>query len=447
MYDLDRLLSAVRSSVHLGLLGALMLVLLVPIAMIGGLVSERQARYEAAVNEVSGKWGDAQRITGPLLVLPYTAQAGTGDAGEATETRYAVFLPKRLQTVAAVRTESRERGIFSVPVYTLMPSLEGTFDRPELAELGVDPRSVLWSRAHVVLGISDTRAIGDLSTIEWNDEEAGFLPGTAGLVGSMPGIHAPVAVSPDDSEFGFSLSLSLNGSRGVYFGPFAEETTVRLTSNSSDPSFQGDWLPAERTVSDEGFEAVWRVSYLGRNYPQAWIASSDYQQAIEASRFGVELGSPVDQYRMADRSVKYAALFILLTFVVVWLIEVLAAVRVHPIQYLMLGAALCLFYLLELSLAEHIGFRLAYTIASLSIIVMVASYGRAVFRSWHRGAFVATSVTLLYGCLFVLLTNEDAALLIGSVGLFVVLAIVMFATRKIDWYAGVGEQPAPESVE
>jgi inner membrane protein len=245
----------------------------------------------------------------------------------------------------------------------------------------------------------------------------------------------------ESREFVFSVALSLNGSEALYLGPFARETTVQLTSNSQDPSFQGNWLPVEHTISEEGFEASWRVSYLGRNYPQAWISTEAVEQAIDASRFGVSMLSPVDQYRMAERSVKYAGLFILLTFALMWLSEILAGARVHPIQYLMLGAALCVFYLLELSLAEHIGFRLAYGLASLAILAMVGSYARSIFRSRWWSALVSTGVALLYGFLFVLLTNEDAALLVGSIGVFLALAVIMFVTRRVDWYTGAAAAP------
>ena len=440
MSDLDRLISAMRSSemLRLCLVGALTVVLLIPVALIWGLVSERRDRYQATISEVSASWGNAQKITGPALVLPYLVRdtdPETGEPASTSSTRYAVFLPRRLEATGRADTESRTRGIFVVPVYTLTSSVEGAFDPPDLAGLGIDPASVLWSRAHLAVGISDVRAIGEQPALVWNEGPGEFLPGTGGFGGGEPGVHAPVMVSATDRESTFSFSLSLNGSQAVYFGPFAEETVVRLTSDSPYASFQGNWLPADREVSADGFDAVWRVSYLGRNYPQSWISTTGVGEAIEASRFGVELGNPADHYRMADRSVKYAGLFILLTFAVVWLTEVLAGSRVHPIQYLMLGAALCVFYLIELSLAEHIGFHLAYGAASLAIVAMVASYGRSIFHGGRQAALLAAGVTVLYGYLFVLLTNEDAALLAGSVGLFVVLAAIMFATRRIDWYA------------
>jgi inner membrane protein len=282
--------------------------------------------------------------------------------------------------------------------------------------------------------------------LTWNGRQTEFLPGTGGLADIGEGLHAPVGAGPQDSGFKFSFPLSVNGSESVYTVPFAEETVVQFRSNSPYPNFQGNWLPTERRVSDNGFDATWRISYLGRNYPQSWISGTDVKRAIDNSRFGVEIRDPIDQYRMADRSVKYAGLFILLTFASIWIVEVMAKSPVHPVQYLMMGAAMCVFYLLELSLSEHVPFSIAYGIASLAIVVMIAAYGKTIFRRGQRSVVVPMGVTLLYSYLYVLLTNEDAALLVGSIGLFAILAVIMFITRGVNWYApGTTPATTPES--
>jgi inner membrane protein len=425
---------------RLCLVGALALLLVIPIVMIYGLVWERQARHEAVTAEVASSWGNMQAVTGPALILPYTVRfVETSPAGKETQridTRHGVFLPKSLRAKGTIDVETRSRGIFDVPVYRLKLTLDGEFGQPNLQELGIDPAGVDWSRAHLAVGISDVRAVREQSAVTWNGQPTSFLPGTGSFTDGGVGIHAPISVTASNVAAPFSFELELNGSSGVYLVPFAEETTVQLTSNSPHPSFQGSWLPTERSVSDEGFDATWKVSYLGRNYPQSWIsrASEDKHHPIEASRFGVEITEPVDTYRMAERSVKYAILFILLTFASVWLIEVLARTRVHPIQYLLLGAAMCVFYLLELSLAEHLAFPIAYGIACFAVVAMIAAYSRVIFRQSRHTAVVTGGTTILYGYLFVLLTNEDAALLVGSIGLFASIAGIMFATRGIDWY-------------
>jgi inner membrane protein len=415
------------------------LVLMAPIIMIAVLISERHERRDAAVAEVSGKWGNAQTLTGPALVLPYAIRRiETTDKGPGAhvDSRKAIFLPRRLSVSGRIQSESRSRGIFSVAVYQSDLTFDGEFERPNLADLGIDASSVDWARAHIAVGITDVRAVRDEPTLTWDGKTVRFQPGTNGFMEAASGIHALVAAEPDRPAYKFSFALPLNGSVGLYVAPFAEDTVVQLTSNSPFPNFQGNWLPAERTVKADGFDARWRVSYLGRNYPQSWISGPDLRSVIAASRFGVEMNEPVDHYRMADRSVKYAGLFILLTFAFAWLIEILSGVRVHPIQYLMLGGALCVFYLLELSLSEHLQFPLAYALASVAVIAMLTAYSRVIFRRGTRAVLIGSGVAALYGYLFVLLTNEDAALLAGSIGLFVILAAIMFVTRKVDWYGG-----------
>jgi inner membrane protein len=442
----DRISSSIRNSQMLRLLsvGFLALLLQIPIAMIGSRVSERQQRRDEAVAEVSSKWGNAQAITGPALVVPYTHRwISNDDKGQPvtrTESRQAVFLPDRLRAIGAIETEMRHRGIFAIPVYRLDLTVEGEFARPDFAKLGIEPAAVGWDRAHLAVGISDVRAIQRETAVSWSGSNVPFLPGTGALVDCGPGVHAMVGVPDGAKALGFSFPLALNGSRGVSFAPFGQTTEVELRSNYPHPSFQGNWLPIERSVSDASFSARWSIPFLGRNYPQAWTSSSEMRDAVEGSRFGVELIDPVDHYRMAERSVKYAGLFILLTFSAVWLIEVLAGVRVHPIQYLMLGSALCLFYLLELSISEHIGFLVSYAIASVSIVAMVAAYCAVILHRVSRAALVGSGVALLYGYLYTLLLNEDFALLAGSIGLFAILGAIMYATRHVDWYA-IGSQP------
>ena len=448
--SVEQLASSIRGSQVLRLLsvGFLALLLQIPIGMIGRLVSERQERRQGAVAEVSSKWGHTQAITGPVLVVPYTHRWTETPAGgqqiTRTETRNAIFLPERLEARGELDSEIRNRGIFSIPVYQLGLTVEGEFARPSFSELGVEPAAIAWERAHLAVGISDARAIQEETAVSWNDKQVSFRPGTGAFTDAGTGIHATVGVADAMERFKFSFPLSLNGSVGVYLTPFGQNTLVELQSDFGHPSFQGNWLPAERSVSDAAFRAKWSIPFLGRNYPQAWRGEVAMREAIDGSRFGVELVNPVDHYRMAERSVKYAGLFILLTFATVWLIEVLAGVRVHPIQYLMLGGALCLFYLLELSLSEHLGFPVAYAIASVSVIGMIGAYSVVVLHSVGRALVVGAGVALLFSYLYILLMNEDYALLIGSVGLFVILAAIMYATRRVDWYA-VGARASASS--
>jgi inner membrane protein len=438
--EIRGVMKAIKGSQTLRLLlsGFLILLLLIPAAMIGGLVSERRATREGAVEEVTGKWGRMQVITGPALVIPYVQTRveldNKGQKVVRAQTRRLIVLPETLAVRGTMESEVRHRGIFSVPVYRLRLEISGRFARPSLSDWNVGEGEIRWERAEIGVGISDARAIQEQTDLTWNGRTIPFLPGTGGFDLTSTGIHAPLAASAPAGAVDFKFPLVLNGSVGVYFVPFGRKTDVDLKSNWPDPSFQGNWLPATRTVGEGGFEASWSIPFLGRNYPQAWTSDDKMGDTVEASKFGVDLITPVDEYRMAERSTKYAGLFILLTFAAIWLIEVLGRMRVHPIQYLLVGAAMCLFYLLELALSEHLGFAPAYAVAGVSVVGLVGSYSLAALKRPGRAAVVGGLLAALYLYLYVLLKNEDYALLIGSIGLFLMLAVVMYLTRRIDWH-------------
>lgn len=431
--------------------GALTLVLQIPIVSISHLVSERRERRQEAFDEVAAKWGNAQAITGPVLVLPYqhrwTEVRESGAEVSGIQQRTAFLLPQNLRIRGQIDSSERRRGIFSIPVYALGLEMSGSFAAPDFGALGIDPQAVEWDRARVAIGVSDVSAINARTAIIWGGRAVDCLPGTGGFADAPNGIHAAVPTGAGAFPIDFTLPLSVNGSVAVNLTPAGENTVAELRSNSPHPKFEGGWLPAKHSVTGDGFTAEWSIPFLGRGFPQAWTSETQHQVAIDASRFGVALIDPVDHYRMAERSVKYAALFILLTFAVMWLLEVVAGAKIHPIQYLLLGAALCLFYLLELALSEHLGFPVAYSLASLAVIGMVAGYGKAILRRTSRAALVAAGVSALYAYLYVLLTNEDYALLIGAIGLFAILAAIMFVTRQVDWFAVGTRSAAPRAAE
>jgi len=415
----------------------LVLLLQVPIALIRGVIAERVTTRSEALIEVTELWGGAQSIVGPRLVVPVRDDthalgfATDGEAGGSPE--FATFLPTSLAVRADLATETLSRGLFAVPVYRARVTLRGTFEQLDLTALGLAAEDLRWDRAALSVEVTDPKSVGSQSVLSWNGVSADFLPGAATGVDELPGIHRPVPLSAG-TPADFEISLELKGSESIWFVPFSRETDVSLHSNWSAPSFAGAWLPTERQLDDDGFSAEWSVPFLGRNYPQQWASGDSPLGEISASRFGVELISPVDHYRMSERSTKYASLFLVLTFGMLWLFDAMAGVRIHPIQYLLIGAAMCLFYLLELSLSEHVGFMGAYTAASMSVAGLVATYSVAVLRSVGRGIVVAGVLGLLYAYLLALLSLEHYALLAGSMGLFLALAAVMYLTRWIDWY-------------
>ena len=417
----------------------LVLLLQIPITMISGAVKDRENRRRHVVEDVTAKWGKQQTVVGPSISVPYLVEVqetdGDGRIRTRKATRHAVFLPDELHIAAKTDCDVRYRGIYQVPVYRMALTLSGQFSHPEFVEWEVAPEDILWDRAHLTFGISDVHAVTHADSLAWNDEELEFLPGIGEFGAGETGIHVDLKSRLSGGVYAFTCDLSLNGSEGVFFAPFGRQTIVTMDSNWAAPSFQGHWLPTERTLNSDGFSATWDIPYIARNYPQRWRSETGTQNAVHSSFFGVTYVTPVDQYRMAQRSLKYEILFLVLTFGTLWLFEILVHARVHSVQYLFVGAGMCLFYLLELSLSEHIGFLAAYAIAAAAIVILVSSYCIAVLKGVGRAATVGTAITVLYGYLYVLLTNQDYSLLIGSIGLFVILATVMCLTSGTDWFS------------
>lgn len=418
------------------LVAGLALLLQIPILLIYGQISERQTRQQQAAQEVTSKWGKEQSLAGPLIIIPYLKQWNetTSEGAALTRTKmiYGHFLPETLAIAGKAETRTRYRGIFEIPVYRLTLTLRGAFGEPDFTEWEVRPEDILWDRAHFSVNISDARAIQNSAALSWNDERLSFFPGSGESSVKAPGIHASLKEQLKGNRFHFHFPLELNGSGGIFFAPFGKQTAVDLESNWPHPSFQGNWLPSERTVTETGFEATWNIPFLGRNYPQKWTSESR-PSSVEDSRFGLALSTPVDHYRLVHRSVKYSILFLALTFITLWLYEVLSGLRIHTLQYLLWGAGMCLFYLLELSLSEHLGFTLAYVLASAAIVALLVSYSLAVLGKPRGAALMGVILILLYGYLHILLRNQDYALLVGSIGLFLALAVTMYLTRHVDW--------------
>jgi len=422
------MLSRLSDSALLRFLGTGFLVLLlqIPIHLIAGIIDERRTTRDAALADVTRTWGAAQELTGPILTVPVVHRWTDEKQQPHEDTTLHRFLPRTLKLRGRVDTEVRRRGIFDVPLYIARLHLEAQFALPEAAAIAPQGEDVVWKSAVLTYGISDPKAIRSISGLAW-EPGAGdnLLP--AGLHVALP------ATRPGPSTVEFDLTLGGSGRLAVV--PAGDETVVSLASSWVDPSFDGGWLPVERHVSAAGFDAEWRVLSLARNLPSRWIDRQVDAQRLSASAFGVSFLSPVDTYRTNERAVKYQLLFLGLTFLCFTLIELLAALRVHPVQFLLVGLALCLFYLLLLSLSEHIGFSAAYAIAAAAVVALVTVYVRKALCRPRPALAIGGFLSALYGFLYVLLQIQDYALLVGSVGLFAVLGTVMWLTRGIQWYA------------
>lgn len=420
-------------------LSALILLLQIPISSVKNLVSERQSTRSSAVWEVQNKWGGEQTLMGPVLVVPYKVHhiwrdATTGKAMKNTTEQRAVFFPNALDIGSQLKNESRYRGLYQVPLFQTEVQLQGHFLNPQLQDWGVKEEDILWDKARLVLLVSDARAIQKQARLIWNENTMEFSPGSDKALENMQGYHVPLkGVLGERENYTFDFNLILNGSNGLYFTPVGNESRIRIRAPWPHPSFQGKWLPTSREVGSDGFMAQWQIPYLSRDFSEKSQDFKEIKEKVAQSAVGVNFVAPVDSYRMTDRSIKYVILFLFMTFVVIWLIELLAGFKVHFMQYLFIGVALCVFFLLELSLAEHLGFYWAYTIAAVSVVALVSSYSLFVLKTGKRVAILTTGLLLMYAYLFTLLQEQNYSLLIGAVGVFVMLAAVMFLTRHVDW--------------
>lgn len=411
----------------------LTLVLLIPTFMIQGLIYEREGRQRDAITEVSSKWGQSQTISGPVLVVPYEQITRSIEGKEiARDQKLAYFLPEELNINGNATPEKRHRGIFDVVLYSSRITLEGSFNQPVVENLIPSGSIVHWEKTVLALGIPDLRGLEDQVKLDWSAQALLFEPGIPVAGVAQSGVHVSLALNAGGSEpHRFKIEMSLRGSGSLFFTPVGKVTAVKITSPWADPSFTGAFLPNQKTVSASGFEATWKVLNLNRNYPQQW--TSDQKTSIDDSVFGVDFLLPVDNYQKSERSVKYAILFIALTFLTVFFIEMRQSNRVHPFQYALIGLALVIFYTLLVSISEHLEFNSAYFISAFLTIGLTALYARSLFNSVRMSLLVGGTMTLLYGFLFVVLQQQDYALLIGSLGLFAILAAVMYFSRRINW--------------
>lgn len=413
----------------------LMILLLIPIAELMSVIQERSGYRQSVVGQVSESTSRAQRILGPVIVIPYTERQEKKDqAGQVTVDtlrHYRYLLPESLQVTGKPNVEVRKLGIYQTQVYQGPLTFKARFEPLDLAEL--QRSNVVVGQPFLLVSLSDSRGIKRISPLSGN-QPAIFEPGTR--IAELPqGIHAPLALAALKTEgIDAEFTLTLAGTSSLSLVPLGRNSELALHSNWPHPNFLGNFLPDERKVTAEGFNARWRSTWFANNINSAFIDQDGIVKADKLPSFSVSLIEPVDHYQLTERAVKYALLFIGLTFMAFFLFETLTGLRVHPMQYLLVGAALVLFYLVLLAFSEHLGFDAAYWLASLACSGLIAFYLSAALRGKRWGALFAVSLLALYGVLYLLLQSEDNALVLGASLLFAILAGIMLLTRKLDWY-------------
>jgi inner membrane protein len=428
--------------------GGLAILLIVPLNAIHGIVLERVALRDGVIANIQRSSVTAQKVVGPLLVIPFrrTIVEITTDAkGQLTSTTRGEdgqlqFLPDELEIITSADTERRYRGIYSALLYNTKNTFRGSFSLPEelVSDTDVPGVSYSWGRAHVALGMTDTRGIKGRLTLKWTDgarsSQVDFRGGTlAAPIGA--GVHAPVETVLPKGVYRFSLDLQLQGAQELEFVAAGKETTIHMRSSWPHPSFIGQFLPESRNISAGGFDAVWRTSRLASNVEEALAhCGANPCGPLLSKSMGVSFVQPVNVYLQTERSAKYGFLFIVFTFVLFSLFELLKRLSIHPVQYALVGVALAMFFLLLIALSEHLPFVAAYVVASASCVLLLGFYVSYVLAGVRRGAGFAALLAALYGALYVLLQSEDMALLLGAILLFGIVAGIMAVTRKVDWY-------------
>ncbi len=416
-------------------IGFLILVLLIPTFLIMALVNDREGRRREVVSEVSSKWAGSQTVTGPFLAIPYYQEVKGANNVVTTEKKYLYLLPEELSINGKIFPTIKHRSIFQVPVYNSNLAVTGKFKIAKPDKLPVAITLLHFDESVMCMGISDFKGIGESLQMKWNDSISNFETGVPAIEWLGEGISNQLKLSAEEIVSGnnsFNINLSLKGSERLYVTPFGNNTKVHIESGWKNPAFDGKYLPDTSVVSEKGFTADWRILHYNRSYPQ-YFTSITNNYVITESAFGINLLQPVDAYGQTMRSVKYAVLIIALTFFVYFFLEIYYRRSVHPLQYVLIGFALVIFYTLLLSISEYIVFGWAYLSASLATVVLISWYTKSIFKNWSIVLLFAFILSLLYLFIYVIIQLQDNALLFGSIGLFVLLAIIMYFSRKVNW--------------
>lgn len=426
-------------------IGGLGIVLLICLSAVQGLVYERQARSVEVKQDIARNSAYQQKISGPLLVIPYRRVirevvpvdlVGTQTVGRISTGTFHI-LPDSLNIDGTLKNDVRSRGIYRAHLYRARTLITGEFLVPPHFSVTHDLADYTFGQPVLSIGISDIRGIESNLKLSFDQSEIAFLPGPESPI-LKEGAHAEVPVLDLDNEqrYSFEIPLNLQGTEQLRLMPVGKTTKVHLTSDWPHPSFIGEFLPVERSISEDGFEANWSTSFFATNMQSLVDNCHDVTGCEELNNreFGVNLVDPVDQYLQSERSLKYGLLFIALTFAAFFLFEILKSIAVHPVQYGFVGMALVIFYLLLLSLSEHIGFAAAYATSTTACVLLIGGYLRSVLKSAGRAMGFSAGLASVYGVLFTVLNAEDYALLLGSALLFFVLGLAMYVSRRVDWF-------------
>lgn len=429
------------------MVGALILVLLIPLTYVNILIEERAFRQQDVVREINQKWGNEVILYGPILKLPYKTYSETSTFNEQTKTylketktliNYAYFFPEKLDINASVKSKAMHLGNFESAVFTSNMSIEGNYNRPDLAPKGVKNEDILWEKSTILFRTTNLKGIKNEMTITINGKSYTFETNFNENALSKHLDELETGFINEQlikTNFKFNMNVTYDGSKQIQAIPVGKTTTMTMSSNWADPGFIGNYSPDDetRSITKDGFKVDWKVLSINRAFSQLYLNKIPN---LNQFAFGTKFVVLVDEYQKSERSAKYGFLVIGLTFLVFFLIQTMSKIHIHPFQYLMIGLALVMFYTLLVSISEHSNFLKAYLVAGTSVVLLITLYSKSILRNLKFSVLIGLSLTALYSFIYVIIQLENYALLVGSIGLFLILATVMFVSRKIDWHNG-----------
>jgi inner membrane protein len=409
------------------LIAAIIIMLVVPLLMVQSLITDRQSYRQEAVNEISKSWAGEQSIAGPIITVSKKEEKidSKGNKYFVIESDY--FLPEKLKIDVDVVPEKRYKGIYEVMLYKSKLKMNGTLNLSKLKEKYADEK---FYESYISFNISDLRGIQKDAELILDGKKYKLTPGLKDNI-FRNGFYADLDLNTQNLLQNFEIEVELNGMENLDFVPLGKFTEVNMKSSWNNPSFAGAFLPSTREITEDGFSAQWKVNYFNRSYPQEW-ESKTYDPFPSA--FGVKLLVPVDEYQKTMRTSKYGIMIIVLTFLSFFMIELFSKKVIHPIQYLLVGLALIIFYSILLAISEYILFQYSYLISSLLIIALIGFYVKSIYQSKQISIIITGMLMMFYGFMYVILQLQDYSLLIGNIALFIILAAIMFFTRKINWF-------------
>ncbi len=422
------------------IVGFLLMILLIPLEFVKSLIKERSFRQIEVTQEINEKWGEKVTIQGPIIKIPYRTYISEKKFNKETEKyeesiteiiKNAYFFPETLNIKANVDAKSLKRGIYESIVFTSSIAMNGNLPVIDFSKKDIKDKDIIWDKATIQVMTSNLKGIKNSLAIHINNTSYDLTPRyDTNNLGTLSTDH--ISGLKSSKPIAFTLDTKINGSERLAFIPIGKETKVAMESNWHSPSFSGKFLPENesKVISNDGFKASWNVSQINRQFEQSFFGNLPN---LENYSFGTDLYIPVDEYQKSERSSKYGFMVIGLTLLVFLLIQIISKIYIHPFQYVMIGLALVMFYTLLISISEHSSFFKAYTIASLSVLGLITIYSKMILKGIRFPLLICTSLASLYGFIYVIIQLENYALLVGSIGLFVILTIIMFASRKIDW--------------